>query len=208
MSEALKLYDLHPSPNNMKARVALAYKGLKVELVPVSSQDRSQVVEVSGQPLTPVLKHGDVVIFDSGAILRYLDANFRNTPRLFSADYATMTQIETWEKFGRGELMEPTGIVFRQLMASSADRGELDRASRLLHERTARIEDRLKEGDWLVGDSMTAADVTCAPAVYYGLELPNPGNSPLISFFNDGLRLGEGRERTKAWVRRVMRYDA
>ncbi len=40
-------------------------------------------MRISGQHLTPVIEHGEVVLFDSAAILRYLDAAFRETPPLF-----------------------------------------------------------------------------------------------------------------------------
>lgn len=206
MAETIKLYDLAPSPNNMKAKIALRYKGLAYEMIPVPPQDRSIVVRISGQPLTPVLVHGDRVIFDSAAILRYLDANFPGTPRLFSADYGTMKEIERWERFARADLMEPTGIVFGLLRSGKTDEAEAARASALLHERTASIEARLSESAWLVGDSITAADVTAAPAVYYGCGPTK--DDPVTKFFSSHLRLGPERDRTREWVHRVFEYLA
>lgn len=208
MSDALKLYNLQPSPNNMKARIALAYKGLKYEKIDVHPQERATVIEVSGQPLTPVLTHGNRVIFDSAAILRYLDANFRDTPRIFSADYHTMQQIERWEAVGRNECIKAVGMIFGQLFAETKDFDQCIQASHLLHSSTAKVEETLQNQAWLVGDSMSAADITIAPAVFYGM-LPQQvaeGN-PLAKFFYDHLKLGEGREKTREWVMRVMAYD-
>ncbi len=204
----VKLYDLAASPNNMKIRIALRYKGIPFDAIVVDPEDRAEVVRVSGQPLTPVLSHGDRVIFDSAAILRYLDSNFRGSPSLFSSDYATMKSIEEWERFARGELLEPVGIVFRQFFSPEADRAELNRASRTLHECTERIEARLRESRWLVGDTMSAADVTAAPAIWYGMLPPEAVESnPIAAFFASSLRLGDARERTREWVRRVMAYN-
>jgi glutathione S-transferase len=117
VAHAIKLYHLVGSPNCMKARIALAYKGLSYESNVIDPKDRSEVVKLSGQPFTPVLVHDDCVLFDSSAILRYLDANFRSTKPLFSSDYDTMRAIERMERFGRNELSEPIGIAFRQLMS-------------------------------------------------------------------------------------------
>jgi glutathione S-transferase len=192
----------------MKVRIALAYKGIAYEKVPVDAEDRTEVVRVSGQPLTPVLAHGERVVFDSAAILRYLEANFRDTPRLFSTDYATMHEIEDWESFARDELVEPVGIVFGQFFSESPDPAALGRASSLLHARSGRIEERLAKGRWLVGESMTAADVTAAPAVWYGM-LPDEAaeSSPVARFFAESLRLGDARDRARDWAARVMAYD-
>jgi len=204
----LKLYDLAPSPNNIKVHIALTYKDLAHERIPVDPQDRAAVVEVSGQPLTPVLVHGDRVVFDSAAILRYLDANFRDTPRLFAEDAAEMHEIERWEQFGRGELVRPVGIVFGQAFAKDKNEAELREASQMLHELTGRIEKRLEASDWLVGEGMTAADVTAAPVVYLGM-LPEAAAeaSNIHKFFAANLGLGDGRDRTRAWAERVMAYN-
>jgi len=208
MTEPIKLFHLGASPNCMKARIALAYKGLAYESVVVDPKDRSEVIKISGQPLTPVLVHGDRIVFDSSAILRYLDANFRSTKPLFSSDYDTMGAIERFERLGRGELQEPIGIAFRQLMSGTPVPAELARASALLHERTGQLEARLREGDWLVGNVMTAADVVAAPAVHYGVEPQHDvSGNPLLTFFADNLKLGAGRDKTRAWVRRVMAWD-
>ena len=208
MAEAIELYHLAGSPNCMKARIALAYKGLAYESIIVDPKDRSEVVKVSGQPFTPVLVHDECVLFDSSAILRYLDANFRSTKPLFSSDYDTMRAIERFERLGRNELSEPIGIAFRQLMSGAPVSAELARASALLNEHTGQLEARLREGDWLVGDAMTAADVIAAPAVHYGVEPQHDvSGSPMLKFFADNLKLGAGRDKTRAWVRRVMAWD-
>jgi glutathione S-transferase len=208
MAETIKLYHLGASPNCMKARIALAYKGLAYESIVVDPKDRSEVVKVSGQPFTPVLVHDEYVLFDSSAILRYLDANFRATKPLFSSDYETMRAIERWERLGRNELSEPIGIAFRQLMSGTPVPAELARASALLNEHTGQLEARLREGDWLVGNAMTAADVVVAPAVHYGVEPQHDvSGSPMLKFFADNLKLGAGRDKTRAWVRRVMAWD-
>ena len=208
MAETVKLYDLAPSPNNMKVRIALSYKKIPFEKIPVSSNDRSEVIRISGQPLTPVLTHGTTVIFDSGAILRYLDANFRSTPSLFSTDYDTMTEIERWENLGRVELSRSVGTIFRQFFSPTKDSAAMERASKQLHDLTGGFEDRLSRASWLVGDRMTAADLSTAPMIYYGM-LPTTvaSESPLHKLFFDHFHLGEGRTKTREWVTRVMAFD-
>ena len=73
MNTNLILHELTGSPNSVKARIALGYKGLKYDRKPVELSDfpgnRDSVVKLSRQPRLPVLQHGQTVIFDSGAIL-------------------------------------------------------------------------------------------------------------------------------------------
>ena len=60
---------------------------------------------------------------------------------------------------------------------------------------------------FVCGDRLTAADVTAVPYVYLAtFEVPeNPG--PVVGFFGEHFDIGEGREATRAWVRRVMAHD-
>ena len=208
MPASLRLLELPPSPNNIKVRIALGYKGLAFERETVDPGDRSRVIEASGQPLTPVLLHGDHSLFDSGAILRYLDANFRDTPALFSTDREEMRAIERWESIARGKLMEPIAMVFAQAFAAEADASQLEAACQLLHERSAPIEEQLSQGPWLVGDRMTAADITAAATVLYATRRPGSGGGqPLVEFLLQNLQIGDSREQTCQWVERVMEHD-
>jgi glutathione S-transferase len=207
MSPRIVFYELAPSPNNMKVRLALNYKKLPFETVPVNPFDRTPVIKVSGQPLTPVLLHGEIVVFDSGSILRYLDANFPGTPRLFSEDYDTMKAIEQAETEARRDLGEPIRMVFRQFWTGKPDPAVGEAASKLLHHNTAGIEKRLAEADFLVGKTLTAADIFSVPLVHYGMLTPaEAAANPVAGFFAQHLRLGEGRDRTRAWVDRLWAY--
>ena len=208
MSESITLYDLAPSPNNGKVRIALNYKGLNYEKVPVNGADRSTVIKISGQPLTPVLTHGDRVIFDSAAILRYLDGNFRDTPPLYSSNPDAMREIERWETIGRTEVMRPVGMMFGQFFQPAPDPQKLELANKLLHDATAKYEERLSEASWLAGDAMSAADVTAAPPIFMGMLTHELGSrSRIHAFFAEHLKLGAGRKAVRAWASRVMAYD-
>jgi glutathione S-transferase len=208
MNDKLTLHQIRMSGNSIKVRIALAYKGLAYEAIDVDPQDRAEIAKLSGQPLTPVLVHGGSVLFDSASILRYLDANFRDSPALYSADYAEMKQIEQWEAWARGPLNEPFYMMLTQLRSGESDPAVGPKASSLLHEVTGRIEERLAGSEWLAGNRMSAADVTAAPYVFYGM-LPEQAAaiSPMAAALRQALHLGEGRDRTRAWAQRVMAHD-
>lgn len=94
----LRFYELAPSPNNTKVRMALRFKGIQFEATPVDPFDRAEVIEVSGQELTPVIADRGVVINDSEAILQYLDANYPDTPRLVPRERAGRKACDAWKR--------------------------------------------------------------------------------------------------------------
>lgn len=82
------LYDLinahgtHFSPNSWRVRMALAHKGLTAELRDVRFVD-VPTLHPQGEKVTiPTLAHGERMVTDSWAIVRYLDEAFPDTPRL------------------------------------------------------------------------------------------------------------------------------
>ena len=94
----LKFWELAPSPNNTKVRMALRFKGIEFEAIPVDPFDRAPVIEVSGQELTPVIADRGIVLNDSEAILHYLDANYPDTPRLYPSDRAGRKACDAWKR--------------------------------------------------------------------------------------------------------------
>ena len=70
----IKLYQLERCPWCAAARQGLANVGVEYEVVEVPRERelRHEVVEVSGQPLVPVIVDGDTVVWDSRRIVRYL----------------------------------------------------------------------------------------------------------------------------------------
>ncbi len=92
----LRFWELSPSPNNIKVRMALRYKGIDFEAIPIDPFDRKSLREVSGQDLSPVIEDKGIVLNDSEAILQYLDANYPDTPRLFPAD-RSRKQCDAWK---------------------------------------------------------------------------------------------------------------
>ncbi|MHC4832000.1 MAG: glutathione S-transferase family protein [Planctomycetota bacterium] len=206
------LYELPPSPNNVKVRIALGYKGIPYErrMVEFGDDTRDIVIKASGQPLTPAIEHGSVRLFGSAAILRYIDANFPDQgPRLFAATREGMYAIEEWEKFGRREAIQPLGMVINQMFSGQIDDEATKKANEMMAELSGKVEEQLNKTEFLAGDSMTAADITTAPVMFYAM-IPEAvaATLPPAAFMRERLRLPEGRDKTRAWVNKVMAYDA
>ena len=77
----------------------------------------------------------------------------------------------------------------------------------MFNEITGRIEQQLASTSYLVGDRITAADVTAMRLVALALMPESAAQGPNTGFFQQHFELGDGRNRTREWVRRVKEYD-
>lgn len=193
MSE-LTIYGFETS-NNLKVRIALGLKEIPYRFVTVDPAEREQLQALSRQSLTPLLQHGDVVLGDSAAILRYLDANFAQGPRLFGASRTEQWAIEDWEFFARTELAGPMmHVVHSRVNGTPLDAEATAREADAFAAACARLAAQLAEKPWILGDAITAADVTAAPVLW------RVQSSGVLPWPQEAASL-------EAWQARVMAYD-
>jgi len=76
----LELYQFEECPYCVMVRKWLSDHGIGyiIHNVPKERSKRKEVIEVSGQPLVPVLVDGDVVLDDENDILDYLKKKFKS----------------------------------------------------------------------------------------------------------------------------------
>ena len=203
----LTLLTLPPSPHNTKIRLALKLKQLDFEAVPVDFQDRSAVLERSGQPLTPVLLDGNRVIYDSFGILRYLDANWPE-PRLFAATREGQREIQEWERFAVLEVGPALSLLLGQLLSDNDDPAATSRAQGILDSIYPRLEQALGGAPYLGGDRPNAADLTVVPFLRFASARPEqfPEGDP-GRFVAERCSIGPEFAATAAWIERVMAID-
>ncbi len=75
---SIKLYQFERCPYCTKVRGTLEAKGVEYEKIEVSldREERTELFELSGQYMVPVLVDGDTIIQDSSAILDYLNDKY------------------------------------------------------------------------------------------------------------------------------------
>jgi glutathione S-transferase len=114
------------STNVERVALAAGYKGVEIEWIDIGPDDRSRVVEASGQRLVPVLLVGDEAISDSPQILDWLEEHFPQ-PSLLPADPARRAEVrvfvdwfnQVWKRFpnaindGAGDAAEPAAEMRR-----------------------------------------------------------------------------------------------
>lgn len=198
----ITLYRGPLSTNVERVALALAHKGLRVESVEIDWDDRSPVIEVSGQELVPVIVDEGEVVSDSTAILRHLEARYPEPP-LFPSDPARRAETdvfiawfdEVWKRDPNGIEDELEGNAYPAAIAAMSKRmaAHLDLFERMLDGR-----------DFLMGDSVSAADFVAFPFLKYAAIPIAPGDpEPFHKVLDDHQRLGPEHERLRAWIERI-----
>ncbi len=112
----------------------------------------------------PVLKDGDFVVYESLAIMKYLDDKYPAV-RLFGGDPESSARIMMSVCECASYIEQPTENVVRPIFARAAteQREAIMSAANTLRDEYALLNAKLTGRQWLVGDSVTAADVVLYP---------------------------------------------
>ena len=111
--------------------------------------------------LVPTVQDGDLVIWESNTIMRWLCAT-RGGERLHPPDATRRTQVERWMDWNLSALTPQMSILLRGYFRTppeKRDATELDAARRRAGELWGMIERRLDGRDYLAGDAFTLADI-------------------------------------------------
>jgi len=204
------LLEFHRSPNSVKVRIALEFKGLEYETQEMFSADRDPIVRAGGWPLVPILLDGPVAMRDSAAILHYLEANYRDasslTPDSRDDILAAETVLANVSPHIRRAQWNVQGEIPKSPEERDADRIAGARAA--LVEALAQLEERLSRREWLVGEKMSMYDVILACTLIPAAPPPAfVAESAIYRFFDEHFRIEDERPRVIEWVRRVLAHD-
>jgi glutathione S-transferase len=198
----LRLYRAPFSTNVERISLALAHKGLDAEAVEISYNDRSPVIEVSGQPLVPVLVDGDEVIPDSTRILRYLEEKWPDPP-LFPRDPARRAELDVFLEWFNEVWKLPPNAIEHELERDEPDAARIEGLAERMRGWLDVFEDLLDGRDHLFGNDFSAADCAAFPFLKYA-KLRDPADDELFHrVLEDRLKLDGGHPRVSAWIDRV-----
>lgn len=173
----MKLLGRKTSGNVQKVMFLLEELKLPYERVDVGRQfNNTQTPEYLAKnpnAKVPTLEDGNVVIWESNTILRYLATKAKSA--LYPADPARRSQVERWMDWQLSALNGPYLAMFREAKLEPEKRGA-DFAAQLkdFGAQLGILERTMKT--WVAGDEFSIADVCLAPIVYrclrFGVELP------------------------------------
>jgi glutathione S-transferase len=197
------LYRAPFSTNVERVALALAHKGIEVESVEIDYADRSPVIEVSGQPLVPVIVDDGEAIADSTRILRHLER--RNPePPLFPADPAKRAEMDVFLEWFNEVWKVPPNAIEAELSKPEPDRDRIAALGARMRGWLDVFEDLLDGRDHLLGDDFSTADCAAFPFLKYAVfGLPEGDDELFHRILVDHMRLDGTHPRLEAWVRRV-----
>lgn len=195
----MKVYRYPYSTNVERVALALCHKGISPEWLEIDPADRSEVEQVSGQPLVPVLVSdaGEVVV-ESMDIVRWIDERHADPP-LYPSDRAERARLFVFiDWFNRVWKVAPNAI-------DGVPPGD-ERVPRWRDEMVRSLdlfEDMLARGPFLFGESFSAADCAAFPFLKYGLLGCEPDDTDSFhAVLAENLPV-EKHPSLTVWVRRV-----
>lgn len=202
------LYRADFSTNCERVSLALAHKGLQAESVVIDYADRTQVEEVSGQGLVPVIDDDGEVVFDSLRILRYLEERYPDPP-LFPVDPTRRAEVDVFlEWFSGAWKSAPDAIELElelvgELQHEHADPQLVEKEAVRMRASLELFESLLSERDYLMGDQVSAADFAAYPFLKYGLGRDPEDDELYHRILETHLQPGDGHPRLQGWIGRI-----
>ncbi|HEX6841244.1 MAG TPA: glutathione S-transferase family protein [Stellaceae bacterium] len=171
------------SSNVQKVLWTCAELGVAFERVdwggPFGGNQDSAYLALNPNGLVPTVQDGDLVIWESNTIMRWLCAT-RGGERLHPSDPALRTHVERWMDWNLSSLTTPmSGLLwgYYRTPPEKRDATALDAARRRAIELLAMVERRLDGRNYLAGDAFTLADIGIGIWVhrwyFYPIERPD-----------------------------------
>ena len=158
------------SPYSWRVLLALEYKQLAYQghllQLQLQEQKSPHMLAMNPRGRLPVVKDGDYVVFESVAVLYYLDLKYPQRP-LFgrSPEEAAviMRVIQEFQAYTEPHLQQIFSYVFES--RSSVTHDQLTDAMHVAAREARTIEQRLAKSDWIVGESCSATDLVVFPHI-------------------------------------------
>lgn len=176
--------------------------GLPIELevvdIATGAGQKPDYLSINPNGKVPTLVDGDMVLWESHAIMAYL-ADKTPGNKLYPTDLAARAHVNQWLFWVSSHFSSSTGmLVFQNFLKGMMGKGAPDPSIVGLAEaeftRCCKVLDaHFAKNKYLCGDAMSLADVSlCAPLMYIG-----PGKLPVA-----------GHESLNAWCARMQDTDA
>jgi RNA polymerase-associated protein len=174
---------LFSSPQDLwshRARIAIAEKGIPVEIVNVDpGSPPEDLIDLNPYHSVPTLVDRDLVLYDSRVIMEYIDERFPH-PGLMPADPVARAQIRL-----AMQRVETDWYAAAEALDREPDRKLKVALRRVLREAVAQSADIFKIRRFFLSDEFSLVDATIAPLLWrlphYEIELP-PQAQPILRY--------------------------
>ncbi|HEY2922598.1 MAG TPA: glutathione S-transferase family protein [Candidatus Binatia bacterium] len=203
---AIKLYWGSGSPFAWRVMLTLEIKGLAYEskLLEFSNGEHkaADYLRLNPRGKVPTLQDDDFVLYESLAIMMYLDRRYPEPP-IFGRTAQEAGLI--WRSISEAEsyLLDAVNKVVRPIFfATGLDKvEEIQQAAKIVRHELKTLDERLAPSNWLVGEKISGADISVFPLIQLILraatkEAAQPLNLMLLP-------LPQTYPNVAAWIRRI-----
>jgi glutathione S-transferase len=189
----LTVYGRATSSNVQAVMWGAAELGLEVERLDYGhvygGVDTPEFLAMNPNGRVPVLRDGELVLWESCAILRYLAARYGDGGAFWPADPVARAPVDQWAEWGKvtfaAAFIHP---IFWPLVRKPARERDAVAVGRAIDEfiRLAGIlEAQIGEGPWVMGEAFTLADIVCGHALYrwFTLDIDRPPAPGLEAYY-------------------------
>jgi glutathione S-transferase len=171
--DSVTLYTHPLSPYGWTTALIAAEKGVPYVLAPAET-DQPAYLALHPFRKMPVLRHGELVVYETLAIAHYLDRAFSG-PALQPADYQSQTAMLRWISVVNSYAFPVMNGLMKQQMARFFDKGGVESPDLMTPFRgqVDLIEATLRDQPFLVGDRLTLADAFLFPLLQTVSLLPD-----------------------------------
>jgi len=193
----ITIYGRATSSNVQAVMWGVGELGLEYERLDIGhihgGNDTPEFLAMNPNGLVPVLRDGDLVMFESCAILRYLAARYGDGGAFWPADPGTRARIDMWAEWGKINFCTCfTGPIFWSRVRTAAkdrDAAALSRALAQFETRLDILEGQLAKQDHVAGPAFTLADIVVGHVLYRWFDIDVPRKPrPLVAAYYDRLK--------------------
>jgi glutathione S-transferase len=158
-------------------RMALAEKGLAYTLQACAPHS-PEILAVHPFGRIPALRDGEIALFETSAIVRYLDESFGAGALLLPATVLARAICEQWVSAVNAYLYDTMvrryvlQYIFPRGEGGKPDRSVIDAALKEMPVQLAALDKAYDGGDWLAGGALSMADLFVAPILAYVEQMP------------------------------------
>ena len=148
--------------------------------------DTPEFLAMNPMGRVPVLQDGDVTLFESAAILRYLASRYGDSD-FWPTDPAARAQLDQWAEWTKNTLAPSVNPIYmHQVVADPAayDPAKVAPFAAEAGRLAQMLDARLGDGPWLAGDTFTFADIAVGHTLwrYFGLDFDRPDTTNLSAY--------------------------
>lgn len=167
---AIDIYWGSGSPYAWRVLLTLEYKRIpyRSHLLQFSKQEHKspQMLRMNPRGRVPVLKEGEFVCYESLAIMHYLDRKYPE-PGIYGTTPeqagTIMRVLCEYQAYAEEHINKIISAIFFQGLEGRTE--EIAKSVQAVTVEARTIESRLSTSDWLVGPSMSAADIVIFPGI-------------------------------------------